>query len=193
MTVAGSARPVVLRNRVNYVSGWVLSLGLLGYIVALDPLSVYTSGRWEYEDPTSRAVEWNYSGFFAVVSILGFRAFARPCVRLANGQLTIVGWLRSLTAPLAAVSDVDTSGEYVRVRLGGRVRTVTGLETRQLGWQEGSDPFTVRLREATHEHPDSAVADAVATRVTWPSVAEAILVLAWVSYAVLALIVGFPR
>lgn len=185
---------VVLRNRVNHLSGWILGVGLLLFVVVLDPLSAYTSGRWQYDDPSNRAGEWHFALFFGALSVIGFRAFAHPRVEVApTGRLTIVGWLRRVSTPLAAVAAVDTSREYVRLKINGRFYTATGLEGRQLDWFSGGDPVVERLGCARGDSSAEPPAATVDVTVSWPSTAEILLLSAWTAYVVLALAVGFPR
>ena len=173
----------MLRNRANFVSGWLLGFGLLGFVVWLDPLGVYST--WEDGGSGLTSENLEFVVFFAAISVGGFSLFGRPHVRLQTGNVLICNILRDVSIPRGAIEAVDTTGEYVRIAAGGKQYTAAGLEQSNLShWTGGS--FGSRAAEAMQDRALPTGEHAVVV-VRWrrPEVAELVLVLLWAVYVAL--------
>jgi hypothetical protein len=187
--VDGAPRKRRLRNGVNHVSGYLLGFGLLAFVVGLDPWSVYS----DRGDGLDTVLNLQSCGFFGAISIIGYRLFAHPRLDVHPDHLVIVGVLRDISAPLTAVTEVDTtSSEYVRLRINGRFRAVPGLEQRNLNTLPGQGVVEqlmvllpgVRLPSETSAH------SAAATTVRFSRLErnEVVLLVLWISYTVVGVL-----
>lgn len=171
-----------LRNGVNRVSGYVLGFGLLAFVVALDPWGLYSD-----RGDADVALNLQFCGFFGAVSVLGYRLFAHPRLDIYPDHLHIVGVTRDISAPLTAVTEVDTtSSEYIRLRIDGRFRSVPGLEQRNLeslrseGIVDQLKALMPRDRLQADTPPDSGGATKV--RFSRFELNEVFLLASWIGY-----------
>lgn len=172
----------MLWNRVNFVSGWLLGFGLLGFVVWLDPLGVYST--WEDGGSGLTSENLGFVAFFFAVSALGFSLFARPHVRLQPEHVLVCNILRDVSIPKNAIEAVDTTGEYVRIAAGGKQYTAAGLEQSKLShWTGGR--FGTRAAEAMQEDVPPNTKQAVVVRWRRPDASELVLLLLWAAYAAL--------
>jgi len=183
--VDGAPRKRRFRNGVNHVSGYLLGFGLLAFVVGLDPWSVYSDGG----DGWDTALILQFCGFFGASSIIGYRLFAHPRLDVHPDHLVIVGVLRDISAPLTAVTEVDTtSSEYVRLRINGRFRAVPGLEQRNLNTLPGQgvvEQLMVLLPGVRLPSETSAYSAAATTvRLSRLERNEVVLLVLWISYTV---------
>lgn len=170
------------RNGVNHVSGYVLGFGLLAFVVGLDPWGLY-SERGSANVP----VNLEFCSFFGALSVLGYRLFAHPRLDVHPDHLVLVGVTRDISAPLSAVTEVDTtsSSEHVRLRIDGRWRSVPALERRHLDvLRDGSvlEQLTALLPEGGDAAVAADGAGPVRVRLSRPELNEVFLLVAWISY-----------
>ena len=179
----GRHRQQVLRNRVNFVSGWLLGFGLLALVVWADVLGVYST--WEDGGNGLTRENLGFVALFAAFSVGSFSLFARPHVRLQTANLLVCNVLRDVSIPRDAIDGVDTSGKYVRIAAGGRHYTAAGLEQSNMShWTGGR--FGLRAAEAMQEAvAPSAEHAPIVVRWRKPEVPEVVLVLIWSVYVVL--------
>ena len=172
----------MLRNRVNFVSGWLLGFGLLGFVVWLDPLGVYSTWKDGGNGLTRENLE--FVAFFFAVSAVGFLLFARPHVRLQQEHVLVCNILRDVSIPRDAIEAVDTTGDYVRIAAGGKQYTAAGLEQSNLSqWTGGR--FGSRAAEAMRADTPASAEQAVVVRWRRPGASELVLLLLWAVYAAL--------
>lgn len=176
---SGRHRQRVLRNQVNYVSGWLLGFGLLGFVIALDPLAVYSVREGSGNGLTRLNVE--FVAFFFAISAVGFILCARPHVRLQPGKIVVGNILRDVSIPRDAIEGVDTTGGYVRIAAGGRYYTAAGLEQSNLShWTGGR--LGLQAEEAMHDVAPRSAEQTVGVRWRRPEVPELVLLLLWAVY-----------
>ena len=165
------------------MSGWLLGFGLLGFVIALDPLAVYSVR----EDSGLTRLNVEFVAFFFAISAVGFILFARPHVRLQPGKILVCNILRDVSIPRDAVERVDTTGGYVRIAAGGKYYTAAGLEQSNLShWTGGR--FGLQAAEAMQDVAPRCAEQAVVVRWRRPEVAELVLLLLWAAYAALGVV-----
>ena len=164
------------------MSGWLLGFGLLGFVIALDPLAVYSVREGSGNGLTRLNLE--FVAFFFAVSAVGFSLFARPHVRLQPQHVLVCNILRDVSIPRDAIEGVDTTGEYVRIAARGKQYTAAGLEQSNLShWTGGR--FGARAAEAMQENVLPNGKQAVVVRWRRPEVPELVLLLLWAVYVAL--------
>lgn len=172
-------RQQVLRNRVNFVSGWLLGVVLLGSVVWGDPLGVHSTADDVGSGLTSENL--GFVAFLAAASVGSFSLFARPHVRLQGGNVLVCNVLRDVSIPRGAIEGVDTSGKYVSIAAGGKHYTAAGLEQSNLShWTGGR--FGARAANAMQEDVLPNSKQAVVVRWRKPEVPELVLLLLWAVY-----------
>lgn len=172
----------MLRNQVNFVSGWLLGFGLLGFVIALDPLAVYSVREGSGNGLTRLNLE--FVAFFFATSAVGFLLFARPHVRLQPEHVLVCNILRDVSIPKDAIEAVDTTGDYVRIAAGGKQYTAAGLEQSNLShWTGGR--FGSRAAEAMRADIPTSTGQAVVVRWRRPGASELVLLLLWAVYTAL--------
>lgn len=179
---------VRVRNQVNLVSGWILGYAVLAMVVLTDPWVLTYEPR---DDTLSSSLA--FLGFFGAVSLVGSRCFAHPRLDVTpDGQLVVTGVLRTISAPLALVAEVDlTSRDHVRLRVQGRWYAVAALEVRQLDLaRSGSTPSeTLHALFGSGRLPHPAELEgAVRAGPSAPRGAEVVLWVLWLIYLVLGVL-----
>ena len=177
----------MLRNKVNFVSGWLLSFGLLAFTVWLDPLGVYST--W---DDGGNGLTGENLGFVAVIfatSAWGFSQFARPHVQLRPEHVVLCNTLRDVCIPRDAIEAVDASGRYVRIAVGGKQYEAAGLELSNLSHWTGGH-FGSQSVEAMREQALPTTEQAVVIRWRGPEVPELVLLLLWATYVAVGVAVA---
>ena len=174
----------VLRNQVNYVSGWLLGYGLLLFVLAIDPLgAVRTDGGVGFD-----TLNLQFFAFFGSISVVGFALWGRPRVELLPGLVVLRNILRDVRIPADAIEDIDTTGDYIKIHAGGRRYTAAGLEQSNLMHLRGSD-FGQRAAESMGAQAAGSVSTSGVTvswrGLEWP---EAVLLLLWAGYVAAAIV-----
>lgn len=100
----------VIRNRTNWISGWILALGVPAFVIGVaDPLATHTvaadGGGW---NPFMLAV----TGGAAVVSLAGYVLFARPMIVLGATHVRVRNPLSDCVFARSDITDVKRGFMY---------------------------------------------------------------------------------
>lgn len=173
---------VTYRNQANRVISWVGFYGLLVLTVSLDFLHMYS----EFSDApgdTTLVESLPLFGMVFLIAVLLLLLGARPYLRIHDGVLTIRNPLRTVCVPASHVDEVDESGKYLRLLVGGKVVTVWGMES----WNAGPvGRVPTSLTVALQEGPAPGTVppgDRMRQQLTPLRPAEAVGLLLWVAYA----------
>ena len=121
----------VIRNRTNWISGWILALGVPAFVIGVaDPLATHTfaadGGGW---NPFMLAV----TGGAAVLSVAGYILFARPMIVLGATHVRVRNPLSDRVFARSDITDAKRGLMYPRVVVEGRPIRLMALE--QSNWQ----------------------------------------------------------
>lgn len=121
----------VIRNRTNWISGWVLALGVPAFVIGVaDPLATHSAAAdgtgWTPLMLTVTAVA-------AVVSMAGYVIFARPMIVLGATHVRVRNPLSDRVFARGDITDAKRGWMYPRVVVDGRPIRLMALE--QSTWQ----------------------------------------------------------
>lgn len=121
----------VIRNRTNWISGWILALVVPAFVIGVaDPLATHTvaadGGGW---NPLMLAV----TGGAAVLSIGGYVLFARPMIVLGATHVRVRNPLSDRVFARGDITDAKRGWVYPRIVVAGQPIRLIALE--QSNWQ----------------------------------------------------------
>ncbi len=138
-------RPLqVIQNKVNLVSGYVVSFGFLAGFVILDPFQVFVT--WPAGQALSESETLGYGAFFGCLSMLALATLGRPRVELHADHLLIRNVLHDVLIPLSALdSKEDLSDPFL---ISARNRTYTAWGAERAPFPLRPPPEGMRMRDA---------------------------------------------
>lgn len=171
----------VMRNRVNFVSGYVLGYGILLGILTTDPLALYRAPGREGSGPL--ALNLAFTCVAALISIGGYVLFARPSVVIDGEQVVVRGTLRDHSVSRADILDVrmGLAGHPVLVTRRGEV-PLLALEK----YEPSAIAEILAKGSSTQQSRDDNSCD-ITTRahVRLPTASEWLIIGVWMSYVTL--------
>lgn len=177
------------RNRANWISGWVLALGMFAAAVALDPLTLYnksTDGGFGFDSFNLSAI-----AVMAMVSLGGYSFFSKPYVTVRGGQLVVQNPLKRWQLPLSEVDVVHDSYPYASVRIREKRVWLLATERSTRSLMVGDTRLVDRINEhaeSEREQVDPGTCCDALARWTPVDLVQAVILALWMTYVVAAYI-----
>lgn len=116
----------VIRNRTNWISGWVLALGVPAFVFGVaDPLATHSAA--------ANGTGWNplmltVTAVAAVVSMAGYVIFSRPMIVLGATHVRVRNPLPDRVFARGDITEAKRGWMYPRVVVDGRPIRLMALE-----------------------------------------------------------------